>query len=111
VYEAFEIANHHSYLGRWKLFFSNTVYRLLFSFGHPPFFFSSITLVLLVFPFFQRFARNGCFSIVPHPYSHHLFCLITTALLGSFYLCIYNNSKWSSQRRKETNVWGFLGVR
>jgi hypothetical protein len=42
-----------------------------------PFFFYSITLVLLVCSFFQRFTRNGCFSIVSSPLllssllSHH----------------------------------------
>jgi hypothetical protein len=73
VYEAFEIANHHFYLGRWKLFFGNTVYGLLFSFGH---------LLFLLF----HHPSTSCLFFFPTFHQKWLFfyCFLTPTLIISF---------------------------
>jgi hypothetical protein len=97
AYDALEPPYYHFYLGCWKFFFGNTVYRLLFSLGHPLFF-PSITLVILVFSFFHR--KQMFPRIVPDPQFYHFFCFHHHGV-GSFYLWIFNNSKWSSEEGNE----------
>jgi hypothetical protein len=97
-----EIVDYHFYLGCWKLFFGNTVYRLLFSLDHP-FFFPSITLVLLVFSFFHQ--KQLFLRIVPYPRSYHLFCFHHHGV-GYFLSLHLQQLKMEQQRRRKRNVWG-----
>lgn len=85
--------------------FGNPVYRL-------PFFFTSITLVLLVFSFFHRdgfpwrllFLRYTRTS----PNSCYFFCSIIMASV--FYFLAFTTPQ-NGAAKKEMNVWGFLGAR
>jgi hypothetical protein len=99
AYEALKIANDHFYLGCRNPFFGNTVYRLLFSLSNPLFF-SSTTLVLLVFSFFLFCAEAIVSTCCSYRHSYHLFCFITTAF-GPFIFAFTTHLK--TEQREEGN--------
>jgi hypothetical protein len=83
-------------------FFSLLVHPSFLLFHHPS------TSCLF---FFFYFAQKQLFLLVVPTTTLAISFVSSPRRLGLFYLCIYNTpSKWSSAK-KETNVWGFLGVR
>jgi hypothetical protein len=102
VYGAFEIANHHFYLGRWKLFsatlsidFSSPLATPLFLLFHHP----STSCPFFFFP--PAFRQKWLFLYCSSPYFYHLFCLITTAF--GFFLSLHLQQLKMEQPAKKGN--------
>lgn len=111
AYNPFETVDYHFYLGCRKPFFGNTVYRLIFFFCPLTPFFSSITLVLLVFSFSSFFAlpEAPCFQLLFFTCTLTISFVFINHGVWSFFIFAFTTPKMEQQSaKKETNVWAFL---